>query len=326
MVRNCQYCNSPIEVSLAPTGGVFRCASCMRLNLLLPQGPDGALQVGHFTVFEEAGQGANAVVCRAKNKLTGEEYALKLFLSDEHAEEHATREFLRESAIAKEIEHKNITRVHECGEIERIPYLLLEYIDGINMAQYMEYYGKMDPFDALSMGAYVCSALDHVWSNFLMIHRDIKPQNIMLTKDGQVKVCDFGMVTEHEMALVDLNAVEGTPYYLAPESITEDAYQDNRADIYSLGATLYHLISGVPPFDYPTVMEVVDARLKEDPPDLRQVCPEAGEGVAAILRTMLARRPDDRYDTAAECQDDMQRVRKRGKPKLVDPNRSRENQ
>ena len=326
MRTSCQYCAEATDVRVPRTGGIFRCPSCMKLNLLLQQNAAGQLQFGNFVVLEEVGQGANAVVCKAQYSLNRQVYALKLFLSDRHAEEHATREFIRESGIAKEIVHKNIVRMYECGELNHIRHLVLEFVDGLNMAQYLERYGKMDPFDALSLGSYVCAALDHVWSNFLMVHRDIKPQNIMLDHQGQVKVCDFGMVTAHELSLVDLNAVEGTPYYLSPESITEDAYQDNRTDIYSLGATLYHIISGSPPFNYGSVMEVVDARLKEPPPDLRDIAPEVSDETAAVILTMMSVQPDERYDTATQCLEDMQRVRRGEPPLLVDPNREKSNE
>jgi eukaryotic-like serine/threonine-protein kinase len=326
MRRLCRHCNEATEVNLPPTGGIFRCAHCFKLNLLLPQSPRGLLEFLHYQVQEEVGQGANAVVCRSISQQNQGTYALKLFLSAEHAEEHSMREFLRESSLAMEIVHRNIVRVHEGGENNGIPYLLMEFVDGINMSQYLDNYGKMEGREALSMACFVCSALDYVWSDFMMIHRDIKPQNIMLDNQGQVKVCDFGMITRHEQAMVDLNAVEGTPYYLSPECITEGAYQDNRSDLYSLGATLYHLIAGLPPFNYDNVTEVVDARLKEDVPDIRLVAPEVSEDVAMVLKTMMAKNPDDRYVTARECLEDLQRVRKGQKPVLVDPRRRRTNQ
>jgi len=195
----------------------------------------------------------------------------------------------------------------------------------MNTAQYLDYYGPMKPLEAMSAGIYVAYALDFVWANYMVIHRDVKPQNILVDKEGYVKVCDFGLVTAHETAVVDTSAVEGTPYYLSPESVTQDAYQDNRSDIYALGATLFHLIVGAPPFDYDSLPEVVNARLTEDPPDVRDSRPDVDENVAMVIITMMARDPDDRYVTAYECLEDMERAKAGRRPVLVDKSREKVN-
>lgn len=309
-------------------GGLFRCSLCNKLNVLLKQTEGGTVMFKDWQILEEVGQGANAVVCKAKKPEHEAIVALKLFLFDRDVDSHATREFFRESDFLVQVEHKNIVKIHSGGEHFGIPYLEMEFVDGINMAQYLERYEHMDQYEALSVGSFVALALDHVWSNHLMVHRDIKPQNIMLDNDGRVKVCDFGMVTAHEMAGVDLDAIEGTPYYLSPESISdrENTYQDNRSDIYSLGTTMYHLIAGAPPFDYDTVVKVITARAEEDAPDIREVNPDVHEWVSAVLQTMMARDPDDRYVTAYECLQDMLRVKKGEPPLLVDRSRPKVNQ
>ena len=327
MITPCQHCRRPVEVELSPMGGLFRCALCKKLNILLKQDASGVVTFKDFEILQEVGQGANAVVCKAR-RASGPTIAVKLFLFDRSVDSHATREFFRESDFLVRVEHENIVRIHSGGEHYGIPYLEMEYVEGINMAQYLERYGKMDQFEAMTVGSYVALALDYVWSNYLMVHRDIKPQNIMITKEGHVKVCDFGMVTAHEMAGVDLDAIEGTPYYLSPESISEseNTYQDNRSDIYSLGTTLYHLIAGQPPFDYDTVVKVITARASEEAPDVRLALPSVTAEVSAVLRTMMARDPEDRYVTAYECLQDMLRVKRGEQPLLVDRSRPKVNQ
>lgn len=265
------------------------------------------------------------MVFRALKRTTNEIIALKLFHSDMASDNLSKREFFREVEFSVELQHDNIVKTILGNELDGVLYLELEYIDGINLAQYLEQFGAMDGYDALNIGTNVCYALDFVWSSYLAIHRDIKPQNIMLDKNGNVKVCDFGMVTAHENASVDISAVEGTPYYLSPECITEGAYQDNRSDIYSLGATLFHVITDVPPFDYDDLMEVVKARLTEDPPRIEEYVPNVDPNIAAVIRTMMARSPDHRYVTAYECLEDMQRVKNRQPPLLVDTSRLKTN-
>jgi serine/threonine protein kinase len=321
----CRHCSCDIDLPVEQLGRIFTCPSCDKLNILLKSDGRDSIIFGDYDIIQEVGEGANAIVFKALKRQSDEIVALKLFHSDGIADSHAKKEFFRESEFATELDHRDIVQTRLGQELNGILFLELEFIDGINLAEYLENYGSMDQYEALTVGTHVCYALDFVWSNYLCIHRDIKPQNVMLDGDGNVKVLDFGMVTAHENAAVDISAVEGTPYYLSPECITEGAYQDNRSDIYSLGATLYHLMTDIPPFDYDSLMEVINARLKEDPPDIRDVLPDADPNVAEVIRTMMARNPDDRYVTAFECLEDMQRVKNREKPNLVDTSRSHTN-
>ncbi len=309
----CQKCGKDIEASLSGTGGVFRCPECQLLSALLRRDDANQVRFGRFVIMREVGQGSNAIVCKARDTETGDIRALKLFLTMRQDEAHAVREFGREAEVATEIVHQNIIRMYEAGELDGIPFVVMEFVPGLNMAEMLNQYGPLDPFDALTICAHICDALDHVWNNFMMVHRDIKPQNMILDKDGNVKVCDFGMIVGHDTSMVDLNAVEGTPYYLSPECISEGAYLDNRADIYSLGASLYHMIAGVPPFNYGNLVEVVQARLKEPPPDIRIAAPQTHPEIARLIFNMMAKDPNARYNTAAECHDDIMRI-KRGKP------------
>ena len=323
----CRHCSITIENSSEISGGLFRCPSCSKLNIdLEPGGGGNSITFGDFELLQEVGQGANALVCKALKRKSGEIVALKLFHSESGVESLSKREFMREIEFTMELDHKNIVKTHSGSEVDGILYIELEFINGINLAEYLENYGPMEQYEALTIGTHVAYALDFVWSNFLSIHRDIKPQNVMLNSEGDVRVCDFGMVTAHENAAVDISAVEGTPYYLSPECVIDGGYQDNRSDIYSLGATLYHLIADAPPFDYDSLMEVINARMKEDAPDVRLVMPEVHDNVATVLQTMMARDPEDRYVTAYECLEDFQRIKDGEKPVLVDRSRPKINQ
>lgn len=324
---HCRHCNIAIDIDPEKLGGLFRCPACLKLNSQISTSTSsGTVKFGDYELLQEIGQGANAIVFKGLKRKTGEIFAIKLFHTESNVDSLSKREFLREISFCIELEHTNIVRTYHGEEVDDILFLELEYIDGINLAQYLEYYGPMEQFEALSVGTHVAYALDFVWSNYLSIHRDIKPQNVMLNSQGDVKVCDFGMVTAHENAAVDISAVEGTPYYLSPECVTDGAYQDNRSDIYSLGATLFHVITDVPPFDYDSLMDVINARIKEDPPDIRKYLSSANSSLADVIRTMMAKDPDDRYVTAYECLEDMQRIKDGQKPVLVDKFREKTNQ
>ena len=325
MIVHCRHCDKTIDFTSTSNQGILRCPSCAKLNTILGEDKFETIKFGGYRLLEEIGEGANAIVFKGAKAETGEIFALKLFHSETNVDCLSKREFLREIEFSTEIEHKNIVRTYQGDEIDGILFLELEFIDGLNLAQYLENYGPMDQYSSLDVGTGVAYALDYVWSNYLSIHRDIKPQNILIDSDGNVKVCDFGMVTAHENAAVDISAVEGTPYYLSPECVIDGSFQDNRSDIYSLGATLYHLITDTPPFDYDSLLEVVNARVKEDAPDIRNALPDADENVADVIRTMMARNPNDRYVTAYECLEDMIRARSGEKPMLVDYSREKTN-
>jgi serine/threonine protein kinase len=324
--RQCRYCDQSLAGCPAVPGIIVRCESCRKLNIFLTPDESGCLRFVEYEVLQEVGQGANAVVCKARKDSDDKVYAIKIFYNEQHtADAHAQKEFKREIEFSVDVVHENIVGTYGGSEIADNQYLELEFIDGINLAQYLDFYGAMDPMDAFSVATHVALALDYVWSQFLTIHRDVKPQNVMVDKAGFVKVLDFGLVTTHERSAVDTSAVEGTPFYLSPESVTHNAYQDNRSDIYSLGCTVYHLIMNEPPFDFDELLDVVNARVEEPPPDIRKLKSGISDDVAEVLLTMMAREPEDRYVTAYECLQDLKRVINGIKPLLVDPERLKSN-
>jgi len=159
-----------------------------------------------------------------------------------------------------------------------------------------------------------------------MIHRDVKPHNIIITTNGDIKLCDFGLTSAHGAAVSENKKIIGTPFYVSPEMVEMDSYQDNRSDIYSLGCTLFHLITGQPPFNYGSLLQVVQARLSEEPPEAIEFNPSISPGLSQVIQTMMARDPDHRYATASEVAEDLLRVRRGMEPKLVNPDRERLNQ
>lgn len=322
MALACFHCDQDMQVRLQKAGLIHRCEHCKNLNVILTT--DAALPFGDYLLWEIVGVGANAVVCRAE-KYNGDVVAIKIFYAHREINNHSRREFNREVEQAQLLHHESIIQVHGGGECQGVLYLELEYFDAVNLIEYLDIQGPMDLRVACDVGARVAEALDYVWSAYMVVHRDVKPQNIMVNNKGDVKVCDFGMVTAHESGEVDISAVEGTPYYLSPESILDGAYPDNRADIYSLGATLYHVISGKPPFDLEDVLSVIRARLRQKPPDLRKVRPDCGTPIAAVVYTMMARDPNYRYATGVECGEDLRRVARGERPKLIDVHRTRTN-
>ena len=327
MQVSCEHCGRVYDSTLTRNGGLERCAKCNKLNLFLPEDELNHVVFGDYIILEKIGVGGNAMVVKAKHLQTNDIFALKLFFSDsESDEDHSTMEFLSEIEVASQLVHENIVRIYSGEERDNILYLVMEYVDGMNLAEYLETYGAMPPYDAMAVGIHTCHAMDHVWSNNLMIHRDVKPQNIMINSDGDIKLCDFGLISQHESAYEDNDTIIGTPYYVSPEMVDSSTYQDNKSDIYSLGATLFHIMAGVPPFNYGGLLEVLNARINHPPPKLSDFLPNLPPGLSEVIETMMSTDPDDRYITATEAAEDILRVRDGVRPQLVDKNREKLNQ
>ena len=326
MSYSCEHCGRVFESKLSSEGGIEFCHHCKKLNIAIPEGASDDIYFGDFKILEAIGAGGHSIVVKAEHKPSGMNYALKMFFIQCEDNDNISADFIQEVETASQLVHDNIVRIYEGGVHDGIMYIVMEHVDGLNLGEYLEIYEQMEPKEAVAAIIHSCKALDYVWSHFLMIHRDVKPHNIIVTKEGAVKLCDFGLTSNHEMAVQESRNILGTPFYLSPEMIQTDIYQDNRSDIYSLGCTLYHLIVGLPPFNYGGLLEVVNARLNNPPPDPREEFPECPENLAKIIMTMMATEADDRYATAHELMEDLIRFLKDEEPILVDPNRERANQ
>lgn len=323
---SCEHCGRVYDSKLTRSGGLEHCPKCQKLNIFIPVADVHYIIFGDYLIQEKIGTGGNAIVVKAKHLATNDIVALKLFFSKRTSDDHGTAEFISEIEMATQLVHDNIVRIYSGGEIDNILYIVMEFVDGINLSEYLDSYGAMPITDAMSVAIHICYALDHVWSSFLMIHRDVKPQNIMITTEGNIKLCDFGLVSNHEKAYSDDNSILGTPYYVSPEMVDGDTYQDNRSDVYSLGTTLFHMLSGDPPFNYGGLLEVLNARVKQPPPILKEFAPHVSDDLSNIILTMMATDQEDRYATATEAAEDILIVRDGGTPKLVDSTRVRVNQ
>jgi eukaryotic-like serine/threonine-protein kinase len=323
---SCEHCGRVYDSILSRSGGLDRCPKCDKLNLFIPVSDVHYIVFGDYLIQEKIGLGGNAIVVKAKHLATNDIVALKLFFSKRSSTDHGTSEFISEVEMATQLIHDNIVRIYSGGETDSILYIVMEYVDGINLSEYLDSYGAMPAPDAMSVGIHICYALDHVWSNFLMIHRDVKPQNIMITTEGNIKLCDFGLVSCHEKAFSEDNSILGTPYYVSPEMVDGASYQDNRSDIYSLGATLYHMLLGTPPFNLGGLMEVLNARTKLPAPKLSEQAGKFPDGLSDVLETMMAKEQENRYVTANEAAEDILLVKDGGEPKLVDTSREKINE
>ncbi|MCE9634583.1 MAG: protein kinase [Planctomycetes bacterium] len=254
-------------------------------------------RVGRYEILERLGEGGSGVVWKARDVVLDRVVALKL-LSREARDDPAWRErFLREARTAVTLNHVGLVRGLDCGEADGYLYFTMEYVAGESVAARLHREGRLPEREAIRIAAEVVQVLRYV-SGLGIVHRDIKPENLLLATDGRVKVCDLGLAKptrEEKDRAGAASLVAGTPLYVAPEQIRDGDRVDWRADVYSLGATLYHLLAGRPPFPWEKGKDLLARHLHESPPSPREFALDVTPAAAAVVLKMLRKDPADRY-------------------------------
>jgi tRNA A-37 threonylcarbamoyl transferase component Bud32 len=268
-------------------------------------------QIGGYTIIEELGRGGMGVVFKAKHPKLPRHVAIKMISQDAGASEEQVARFQREAeSAAKLAAHPNIVGVQDIGEDDGILYLVMDLVEGTPLDE-LAYEGELTPEQVADIGEQVAKALHHAHSNGIL-HRDVKPSNILITDDLEARLTDFGLAKAHDDARLTRITVSGqllgTPAYMPPEQAKGEEL-DVRADIYSLGATMYEALSGEPPFVGESVYTVIGQVLKKDAPPLRKLHKHIPSALETIVLTCLQKELDDRYPSAKALQDDLRRFR-----------------
>ena len=264
---------------------------------------------GRYAVLGPAGKGGMAEVYRARDELLGREVAVKVLAERLSADSTFVERFRREAQAAANLNHPNVVSLFDFGADGTTYYIVMEFIDGKPLADIIKQEGPLMPERAAEIGADVARALERAHASQL-VHRDIKPSNIMLNSSGQTKVTDFGIARalsgETEQTVTQTGMVIGTAAYLSPEQ-AQGAPVDQRSDIYSLGCVLYEMLGGRPPFSGDTPLSVAYRHVKEDPQPPSRVNPDVPEALDAIVMKALAKNPANRYQSATELREDLER-------------------
>lgn len=261
-------------------------------------------QLGSFTIMRKLGEGGMGSVWMAvgpdKQRLAVK--LLPLHLAKQR--QYLTR-FFREAQACIKLQHDNVVRGVQVGEDAGNYYFAMEFVDGESIRALIERSGPMDPQRATEIIRQVAEGLAYAHENGV-VHRDIKPDNIMLTKDGVAKLADLGLARQVDAEMTALTRTGtgmGTPFYMAPEQGRDAKRADARSDIYSLGATWYHMVTGQVPFTGGTPLEIFQKHLKEPIKSPQAVRPGIPRGVSLTIERMMAKNPDGRVQTARElCQ------------------------
>jgi tRNA A-37 threonylcarbamoyl transferase component Bud32 len=262
-----------------------------------------------YEILGRLGEGSMGTVYKARRVETGEICVLKMMKISGNPQDAIF--FIRECQAGMKLKHPNVVELLEFGESGGFLFLAMEYVEGGNLLDRIKRDGPLPQREALRQMREVCDALGFAFRKKI-VHRDIKPANVLLAKSGQAKLADFGLAKTIKQAgaagLTQAGEARGTPIYMAPEMLTSAGEADQRADIYSLGATYYHALCGQHPFRAPSVAEILRMVVQEEPPRLEERRPDLYPDLARMIRKMMAKKPADRFREPAELSAEIERI------------------
>ena len=272
-------------------------------------------QIDHFEIVSLLGQGGMSTVWKARQRSLDRYVAIKVLAPNLASDPADIERFREEARAAGKLAHPGIVQVFDSNFQDGCYHFVMELIDGYTVGQWLRRKGRIPLDDALVVAESVAEAMDYAWQKFRMVHCDIKPDNIMVDADGTVKVADLGLA--RSIVAVQMGGkrdeVMGTPAYMSPEQVDGQTDLDCRADIYGLGATLYHLISGRMLFSG-APDHVMDMQVTGQAPALREVLPDATMACELLLEKMLAKNRAYRPRDWREVIRDLQRARRKHPP------------
>jgi tRNA A-37 threonylcarbamoyl transferase component Bud32 len=280
-------------------------AHTLAVTLVANDLPAELARSGKYEIRRKLGQGGMGVVYKARHTLLGEKVAIKLMTAEVLDNPEARHRFLREMQAVGQLKHKNIVRALDAEQVGDRLLLVMEYVSGITLDELVKQKGALRVDFACDCIAQAAEGLQYAHDKG-MIHRDVKPANLMVTRrEHEVKLLDFGLARGPRQqtkpgSYTQAQMFMGTPEYVAPEQATDACSADGRADVYSLGCTLYFLLGGRPPFQADTPMETVVAQIQDEARPLTALRPDVPDELWQVVARMLAKKPAQRYQTPAE--------------------------
>jgi hypothetical protein len=272
-------------------------------------------KLGHFELIESVGRGGMAAVLKARDLELGRVVALKILPPEMAADPENIVRFKQEARAAARLDHENVARVYTVGEDQGLHFIAFEFVEGDNLRQVMSAHGGSIPVaEAVPLMLQVAAGLGHAAERGV-VHRDIKPSNILVTPDGRAKIVDMGLARNLDPKapnqLTESGVTLGTFDYISPEQAVEPRSADVRSDIYSLGCTFYHALTGHLPVPEGNAAKKLDAQMNVTPPDPRKYKPELPADLVAVLKRMMVKDPDRRYQDPTHLAAHLRTVAKR---------------
>ncbi len=276
-----------------------------------PGPPEQLRSLGKYQISGRLGAGGMGAVFLATDIELRRPVALKVLPKDRAENPTLVKRFRAEAQAVAQLRHNNIVAIYEAGEIQGYPYLALELVEGQDLQSIIEKRGPMPPKRSLKIIRQVTEALAHAAERNI-VHRDIKPSNLLVQVDGTCKITDFGLARTVDdtldTSITRAGTTVGTVDYISPEQAVDSKAADIRSDIYSLGCTWYHMLTGQPPYPDGSMQNKLHGHISSPIPNPRSLNPNVPEAYVAVLHQMMAKRPQDRYQTPADLLDDLDRV------------------
>lgn len=263
---------------------------------------EGVVISGRYEVMSRIGTGGMADVYKAIDRKLNRYVAIKVLKSEFREDATFVRKFQSEAQAAAGLLHPSIVNVYDVGEDRGLYYIVMELVEGITLKEYIQKKGRLTPKEVISIAVQVCSAMEVAHSHNI-IHRDIKPQNIMISKEGKVKVTDFGIAKATSSNTISTNAM-GSVHYTSPEQ-ARGGYSDAKSDIYSLGITMYEMITGELPFDGDSTVSIALKHLQEDITEPSEIVPDIPYSLEQIILKCTQKSPDRRYGDITQLEKDL---------------------
>lgn len=269
------------------------------------QGKWKRFELGKYRVLERLGAGGMGQVYLCEHKVMRRRVAVKVLPVNKADDRSALERFHREARVVAALDHPNIVRAYDIDEDGQLHFLVMEYVDGSSLQDIVKHHGPMDPLRASHYIAQAAIGLQHAHEVAGIVHRDIKPGNLLLDRSGVLKILDMGLARffhdeEDQITRNHDESVLGTADYLAPEQAIDSHTVDIRADIYSLGATFYFLLTGQPPFAHGTIAQKLIWHQNKEPQPIRSLRPEVPEPLVAVISKMMQKNPATRYQLPLE--------------------------
>lgn len=265
----------------------------------------GTVLAGRYEIVGRIGAGGMSNVYKASDLKLNRYVAVKVLKPEFSADESFVKKFRVEAQSAAGLSHPNIVNVYDVGEENGIHFIVMELVQGITLKHYIERKGKLDIREVLNISVQIASGMGAAHANRI-IHRDIKPQNVIMSRDGKVKVTDFGIAKAADSTTVTTNAA-GSVHYISPEQ-ARGGYSDEKSDIYSLGITMYEMVTGRVPYDGENNVSVALQHIQGNMVPPRQINPDIPRSVERIILKCTMKKPDLRYNTAKELIMDLRRA------------------
>ena len=315
----CPICKELLSVDDSDMGSVVQCVHCSKEVTVPSSRTAPGSVVGDFIILHELGRGGMGIVYAAHQISLDRPAAVKILAESYAKNADFVVGFIKEARAAAKLNHPNIVQAYAVGDDDGIFYFAMEFINGETMKSILDEKHVLPVDQAIDIVRQIAEALDYAWQEEKLVHRDIKPDNIMLTSNGRAKLADLGLAkVGNDTGKAEGEEVMGTPQYISPEQLTGDAL-DNRTDIYCLGATFYQFLTGRFPYEGASAVEIARQHLEGTLIPPNQVNPAIPAAVSDVVVKMMAKDPGQRYQSAGQLAEDLALIKRGQKAAAAGP-------